>query len=99
MCRSGYRRRPRGVSARGGLRSARWRLRLGTEIYLQSGDLIRFLPEIILTIAGTLLMVLDPLISQKSANTFGHLTIVALIAAMAASVYAFTQGGAAFGGM
>jgi NADH-quinone oxidoreductase subunit N len=64
-----------------------------------SADLIRFLPEIILTIMGTLLMVLDPIIAKRSSDTFGHLSIVGLIAAMGGAVYAYQQPGAAFGGM
>src|ERR1035438_5591545 len=34
-------------------------------------DVLRFLPEIILTVMGTLLMVLDPLIHRRSSNAFG----------------------------
>src|ERR1017187_1112776 len=62
-------------------------------------DALRFLPEIILPVMGTLLMVLDPLIHKRSSNAFGHLSLLALVAALAASVYAYTIGGPAFGGM
>src|ERR1039458_4240373 len=62
-------------------------------------DALRFLPEIILTVMGTLLMVRDPLIHKRSSNAFGHLSLLALVAALAASVYAYTIGGPAFGGM
>jgi NADH-quinone oxidoreductase subunit N len=62
-------------------------------------DALRFLPEILLTVMGTLLMVLDPLIHKRSSNAFGHITLLALFAALGASVYAFTIGGPAFGGM
>jgi NADH-quinone oxidoreductase subunit N len=62
-------------------------------------DALRFLPEIILTVMGTLLMVLDPLIHKRSSNAFGHLSMLALAAALGASIYAFTIGGPAFGGM
>src|SRR5664280_1971644 len=62
-------------------------------------DALRFLPEIILTVMGTLLMVLDPLIHKRSSNAFGHISLLALVAALAASVYAYTIGGPAFGGM
>ncbi|MGA7235577.1 MAG: NADH-quinone oxidoreductase subunit N [Bryobacteraceae bacterium] len=64
-----------------------------------TADMIRFLPEIILTIAATLLMVLDPLLNKRSSNAFGHISILALIAAIAASVYAFGEPGPAFGGL
>jgi NADH-quinone oxidoreductase subunit N len=63
------------------------------------GDLIRFLPEIILTIMGTLLMVLDPVLHKRSSNAFGHLSIFALVAAMLGAAYAYLQAGPAFGGM
>jgi NADH-quinone oxidoreductase subunit N len=62
-------------------------------------DSIRFLPEIILTIAATLLMVLDPLLNKRSSNAFGHIAIFALIAGIGASVYAYGDPGPAFGGM
>jgi NADH-quinone oxidoreductase subunit N len=62
-------------------------------------DALRFLPEIILTIAGTLLMVLTPLVQKRSSHAFGHVSFLALLAAMGASVYAFSIGGPAFGGM
>ena len=62
-------------------------------------DALRFLPEIILTVMGTLLMVLDPIINKRSSDAFGHISLFALLAALGASVYAFTIGGPAFGGM
>jgi NADH-quinone oxidoreductase subunit N len=62
-------------------------------------DLVRFLPEIILTVMGTALMVLDPLIHKRSSNAFGHLAIAALIAGIGGAIYAFTDPGEAFGGM
>jgi NADH-quinone oxidoreductase subunit N len=62
-------------------------------------DALRFLPEIILTVVGTLLMVLDPLIHKRASTAFGNISLAALVAALAASVYAFTIGGPAFGGM
>ena len=62
-------------------------------------DLIRFLPEIILTAMGTLLMVLDPVLHRRSSHAFGHLSLVALAAAMASAVYAYSEAGPAFGGM
>ena len=62
-------------------------------------DIIRFLPEIILTVAGTLLMVLDPVINRRSSHLFGHLSILALLAGIAGAVYGFWHGGPAFSGM
>ncbi|HEY1336482.1 MAG TPA: NADH-quinone oxidoreductase subunit N [Bryobacteraceae bacterium] len=62
-------------------------------------DTLRILPEIILTAMATLLMVLDPVIHRRSSNAFGHLSLLTLAAAAAASVYAYLQAGPAFGGM
>ena len=64
-----------------------------------TGDLIRFLPEIILIIAGTLLMVLDPIIGKRSSHAFGHISLLALIAAGGGAVIAYGQAGPAFGNM
>ena len=64
-----------------------------------ASELIRILPEIVLTVMGTLLMVLDPVLHKRSSNAFGHLSIVTLIAALAAAVFAYTREGPAFGGM
>ena len=62
-------------------------------------DALRFLPEIILTVMGTALMVLDPVLHKRSSYAFGHLSLLSLLAALAASVYAYSIGGPAFGGM
>jgi NADH-quinone oxidoreductase subunit N len=62
-------------------------------------DILRFLPEILLTIAGTLLMVLDPLVKRRSSPVFGHLSILALIAGIGAAVAGASNPGPAFGGM
>src|SRR6185437_373177 len=59
-------------------------------------DLLRFAPETILTIAGTLLMILDPLFAKKMPKLFGNLSIVALLAAIAAAVAANDVPGTAF---
>src|SRR5262245_25080188 len=65
---------------------------------MNPGDLVRFLPEIILTVMGTALMVLDPLL-RRSSSAFGNLSLVSLIAALFGSVYAYSEAGPAFGGM
>jgi NADH-quinone oxidoreductase subunit N len=65
-----------------------------------SADIIRLLPEIILTVAGTLLMVLNPVFSRRpKTGAYGHLSIVALLAALGATVFAYQRQGPAFGGM
>ena len=67
--------------------------------FVNPADLVRFLPEIILTVMGTLLMVLDPVLHKRSSYAFGHLSLLGLAAALVASVYAFRDPGPAFGGM
>ena len=67
--------------------------------YMNSGDLVRFLPEIILTIMGTLLMVLDPVIRKRSSHLFGHLSILGFLAAIGGAVYGYQNGGPAFNNM
>jgi len=62
-------------------------------------DLIRFLPEIVLTVVGTALMVLIPLLHKRYSQVFGHLSVAALLAGIAAAVLAYTHAGPAFGGM
>ncbi|HVV45968.1 MAG TPA: NADH-quinone oxidoreductase subunit N [Bryobacteraceae bacterium] len=59
-------------------------------------DMLRFAPEIILTVAGTLLMVLDPLFSRRLPRIFGHISIAALIAAIFAAIGANGAPGFAF---
>ena len=39
-------------------------------------DLLRFLPEILLTVCGTFLMVLDPILHKRASYAFGHLSIL-----------------------
>src|SRR5207244_7514140 len=75
----------------------RWRV--PGNFTFNSQDLVRFLPETILTIMGTLLMVLDPILRKRSSYIFGHLTILGLLAALGGTFMAYDQGGLAFGGM
>ena len=62
-------------------------------------EYIRFLPEIILSAAGTLLMVLDVILRKGPKDSYGIISIVALVAAMGASVLAYQSAGSAFSGM
>ncbi|MGB7760122.1 MAG: NADH-quinone oxidoreductase subunit N [Bryobacteraceae bacterium] len=62
-------------------------------------DLIRFLPEIILTAMGTLLMVLDALLGRRESKVYGTLSLATLAAAILASIVAYSAAGPAFGGM
>ena len=59
-------------------------------------DLVRILPELILSAAGTLLMVLVPLFKDRSPGLFGNLSLLAMLAALAASLRAYTVPGLAF---
>ena len=67
--------------------------------FLNSGDMVRFLPEIILTVMATLLMVMDPLVNNRSSRLFGGLSLLALVAALIGSIIAYANAGPAFGGM
>src|SRR5579871_5931472 len=64
-----------------------------------TAELIRFSPEILLSILATLFMVLDPLMGRGSRHSFGHLSLAGLLAALGASIYAFGDPGQAFSGM
>ncbi|MCU1329183.1 MAG: proton-translocating NADH-quinone oxidoreductase, chain [Bryobacterales bacterium] len=59
-------------------------------------DLLRFLPETILIIGGTLMMLLDPFLSAKKPKMFGHISLVAFVAALFATVAANGVPGPAF---
>src|SRR5229473_4383403 len=68
--------------------------------YVPTGeDYIRFLPEILLTAFGTLIMLLEPFVRDKVRNLFGWFAFVALAASLAAAVLADAHRGAAFSGM
>jgi NADH-quinone oxidoreductase subunit N len=64
-----------------------------------AADYLRFLPEIILTVVGTLLMVLDAFSERRGSPLYGNITIVGMLAAIAASVYAYSDPGPAFSNM
>ena len=63
----------------------------------QAADIIRLLPEIILTIAGTAVMVLAPL--RVSRRVFGYISGAALALALLAALNAGTFPGPAFSGL
>jgi len=64
-----------------------------------SAEYLRFLPEIILVVSGMLLMVLDVVLRKQAREIYGHLSLVALVAALAGAVYAYSSPGPAFSGM
>jgi NADH-quinone oxidoreductase subunit N len=65
-----------------------------------SAEYFRVLPEIILSLAGVLIMLLEAVFTRdEQKKIFGPLSIVALIAAMVAAIAAAGDPGAAFSGM
>ncbi|MDQ6676095.1 MAG: NADH-quinone oxidoreductase subunit N [Acidobacteriota bacterium] len=64
-----------------------------------AADLVRILPELILSTAGTVLMVLVPVIKGRFPSLFGNFSIAAMLAALTAAIYAFTMPGPAFGNL
>src|SRR5260370_34487041 len=68
--------------------------------FMRSGeDCLRFLPEIIMTAIGTLIMLLEPLTSERKKSYFGYLSLAAFVAALAAAVAANNLPGKAFSDM
>jgi NADH-quinone oxidoreductase subunit N len=67
-----------------------------TSFVPNADDLLRFSPEIVLTLMGTLLMILDPLFAKKSPRMFGHLAIVGFLAAMVGAFAANSAQGSSF---
>ena len=59
-------------------------------------DYIRVLPEIILTGAGTLIMLLEPLTSRRRKEWLGYFAIAALIVSLWGTAVAYAVGGNAF---
>lgn len=59
-------------------------------------ELLRILPELILVLVGTLIMVLAPLARRRGDSRFGFLSLAALLGALAASVAAHLHRGPAF---
>lgn len=64
-----------------------------------SSDYLRFLPEILLTVIATLIMVMDGINERRGSPLYGNISIAALIAAIVASFAAFGDPGPAFSGM
>lgn len=57
------------------------------------------LPEIILSVAGILVMILIPSVKPESQPRLGYLALVGTLAAMVAAVYQWDQQGVSFSGM
>jgi len=63
-------------------------------------DYVRLLPELILTVAGAIIMLLEAAMgNRRSRNGLGYFSLIALAAAAVGSVIAFKNGGPAFGGL
>jgi NADH-quinone oxidoreductase subunit N len=62
-------------------------------------DYLRFLPEILLIVAGTLIMLMEPLLGGNKRNAFSSITLVGFIAALVAAVAANSYPGLSFSNM
>jgi NADH-quinone oxidoreductase subunit N len=62
-------------------------------------DYLRFLPEIIMIVTGTLIMVMEPLLGSNKRNAFSILTLLGFLAALAAAVVANDSPGTSFSNM
>jgi NADH-quinone oxidoreductase subunit N len=61
-------------------------------------EYLRVLPEMVLTAAGALIMVLEPLTSERAKRLLGRLALAGMAAALAAAVYGHWIQGPAFSG-
>lgn len=64
-----------------------------------AAEYFRVLPEIILTVTATLIMVLEPLTGSRSKRLLGHAALAGLIVALVPAVLAQSVQGPAFSGM
>ncbi len=62
-------------------------------------DYLRFLPEILMIVAGTLIMVMEPLVGGNKRNVFSSVTLLGFVAALAAAVVANDYPGLSFSNM
>jgi NADH-quinone oxidoreductase subunit N len=62
-------------------------------------DYLRFLPEILMIVAGTLIMVMQPLLGDNKRTAFSSVTLVGFIAALVAAVAANDYPGLSFSNM
>ena len=68
-------------------------------LFPSATDYLRFLPEIIMIVAGTLIMLLEPLLGENKRTAFSVLTIVAFAAALVAAIAANGSPGTSFSNM
>lgn len=62
-------------------------------------EILRFLPELLLTVAGTIIMVLAPIRRLRSVGAFAYLAFAGLVSATIAAVAAQSHPGFSFSGM
>ncbi len=68
--------------------------------YVPGGeDYLRILPEIIMTVAGTLIMLLEPVLGENKRTAFSAISITAFLAALVAAIEANTRPGSSFSNM
>jgi NADH-quinone oxidoreductase subunit N len=68
--------------------------------FIPSGvELLRLLPEILLVLAGTVVLVLEGVTGARRGRELGYLTLATLLAALAAAIAAYRQPGPAFSGL
>jgi len=72
---------------------------MGANFMPSPAELMRFLPELILTIIGTLIMVLEPLTGAGNKNRLGVVALIGLVAAGWATAVAQANPGTAFSSM
>jgi NADH-quinone oxidoreductase subunit N len=72
---------------------------MGDNFMPSPAELIRFLPELILTIVGTLLMVMEPLTGKENKSRLGVVALIGLIAAAWGTAVAQSNPGTAFQSM
>lgn len=65
----------------------------------QASEYVRFLPEIVLTIFGVIIMMLEAITSERQKTSLGALALVAILFASVANAYALTTPGQGFYGM
>jgi NADH-quinone oxidoreductase subunit N len=64
-----------------------------------AADYLRFLPEIIMIVAGTLIMFIEPMLGERRKEGLSFLTVIAFLAALVAAVMANNDPGTAFSRM
>lgn len=69
------------------------------DLWPSASEMLRFLPESILILAGTLIMILDPLMSEDGKKPLAYFSLAALLAAGAGALAAHGDPGFAFKNM